>query len=53
MKIATFTLNAVPSQRPEPRRRLPLWLEPAVRGFLMGGALVAMLVATSLVFANP
>jgi hypothetical protein len=52
MKVATFTLSAVPSPDPEPRG-LPGWLEPAVRGFLMGGALVALLVGTTLVFANP
>ncbi|HKY89835.1 MAG TPA: hypothetical protein VJM11_02305 [Nevskiaceae bacterium] len=53
MKVATFTLNAVPEPRPEPRSGLREWVEPAVRGFLMGGALVALLVATTLVFANP
>jgi hypothetical protein len=53
MKVATFTLNAVPLPQPESRRGLPGWFEPALRGFLMGSALVAMLVATTLVFANP
>jgi hypothetical protein len=54
MKIATFTLSAVPTPpAAPPRRSFPELLAPAVRGFLMGGALVAMLVATTLVFANP
>jgi hypothetical protein len=54
MKIATFTLNALPTPpAAPPRRSFQAMLEPALRGFLMGGALVAMLIATSLVFANP
>jgi hypothetical protein len=53
MKIATFTLSAVPSPPPAPRRALPGWTALAVRGLVMGAALVAMLVVTSLVFANP
>ena len=53
MKTGTFTLHAVPNPQPEPERGLRAWAEPAMRGFLMGGALVALLVATTLVFANP
>lgn len=54
MKIATFTLNALPTPA-EPRARpaTPTWVEPVVRMLVMGAALVGMLLAATLVLANP